>query len=248
MGHLKAPEHMGNGSIIRCIAIDDEPLALTVIESFCKRRGGIILSTYSEPCKGMEAIRIEKPQIVFLDMRMNSISGLDIARYLVGRCSVIFTTAYADFALDGFEMDAADFLHKPFSYERFCRAMEKAAKHFASLQGEPSDIILVKQEYKEVPVHTGDIIYIQAMGNYIRIFLTGGRCVISRTRLKNISDSLPQGMFIQTHRSYIVPAASVIRFSQSRLILSGDGKEISLPVGRAYRESLLKAVSHCTGH
>lgn len=236
---------MGN-TTIRCIAIDDEPLALTVIESFCNRRGGIVLSSYSEPCRGMEAIRREKPQIVFLDMRMNSISGLEIARYLVGRCAVIFTTAYADFALDGFELDAADFLHKPFSYERFCHAVDKAIQHFPASKDESSDIILVKQEYKEVPVHTGDIIYIQAMGNYIRIFLSGDRCVISRTSLKNISDSLPQGMFIQTHRSYIVPAASVTSFSQSRLILSGNGKEISLPVGRAYRESLLKAVGHYT--
>lgn len=246
MGYLKVQEEMEN-STIRCIAIDDEPLALSVIESFCKRRGGILLSAYSEPCKGLEAIYREKPQIVFLDMRMNSVSGLEIARNLVGTCAVVFTTAYADFALDGFELDAADFLHKPFSYERFCHAVEKAMQHLPALLDGQSDTILVRQEYKEVPVHTGEIIYIQAMGNYIRIFLSGDRCVISRTSLKNISDSLPQGMFIQTHRSYIVPVASVTSFSQSRLTISGNGKEISLPVGRAYRESLLKAVGHYTG-
>lgn len=226
--------------LIRCIAIDDEPPALTVIESFCRRRGGIELSTYSEPGTGIDAIRRLKPQIVFLDMRMNGISGLDIARYLVGKCSVIFTTAYEDFALSGFELDAADFLHKPFSYERFCHAVDKALVHVDRTMPQPPEMIMVKQEYKEIPVSPDRIAYVQAMGNYIRIFLDDGGCIVSRTSLKSILDILPADRFIRIHKSYIVPAAKVKGFTKGSLSVAFSGKTKDLPVGRAYREVLGK--------
>ena len=104
---------------ITCIAIDDEPMALLVIEQFCRRRGGLELTTFSEPRVGLEEIRRRKPDLVFLDIQMNSINGLQIADVLSHECCFIFTTAYAQYALDGFNLDAVDFLHKPFSYERF---------------------------------------------------------------------------------------------------------------------------------
>lgn len=113
---------------IKCIAIDDEPLALTIIAHFCQRTGKMDVSCYTDPEAGMEAIRKEQPELVFLDIEMNSISGLDIAKELPPECEFIFTTAYAQFALDGFNLDAADFLHKPFAYERFLKAVEKGLK------------------------------------------------------------------------------------------------------------------------
>ena len=111
-----------------CIAIDDEPLALLVITQFCERFGGLELTTFSEPLVGLEEIRRRKPDLVFLDIEMNSISGLDIARDLPKECCFIFTTAHAQYALNGFELDAVDFLHKPFAYERFEKAVEKAIR------------------------------------------------------------------------------------------------------------------------
>lgn len=113
---------------ITCIAIDDEPMALLVIEQFCRRRGGLELTTFSEPRVGLEEIRRRKPDLVFLDIQMNSINGLQIADVLPHECCFIFTTAYAQYALDGFNLDAVDFLHKPFSYERFETAVEKALR------------------------------------------------------------------------------------------------------------------------
>lgn len=104
---------------ISCIAIDDEPLALLVISRFCERRGDIDLKTFSEPRVGIEQIRLLKPDLVLLDIEMNSISGLDVAGALPCECCFIFTTAHAQYALDGFDLDAVDFLHKPFAYERF---------------------------------------------------------------------------------------------------------------------------------
>ena len=104
---------------LKCIAIDDEPMALLVIEQFCRRKGGLEITTFSEPHIGLEAICQSKPDLVFLDIQMSSISGLRIAEILPKECCFIFTTAYAEYALEGFNLDAVDFLHKPFAYGRF---------------------------------------------------------------------------------------------------------------------------------
>ena len=102
--------------ILRAIAIDDEPVALTIIEQFCKRAGDIAISVYSDPVLGTDAVMREHPDLVFLDIEMNGVSGIDIAKNLPEGTFLIFTTAYARFALDGFELNAVDFLHKPFSF------------------------------------------------------------------------------------------------------------------------------------
>ena len=118
---------------ISCIAIDDEPLALLVISRFCERRGDIDLKTFSEPRVGIEQIRLLKPDLVLLDIEMNSISGLDVAGALPCECCFIFTTAHAQYALDGFDLDAVDFLHKPFAYERFDQARRADASMHAAV-------------------------------------------------------------------------------------------------------------------
>lgn len=145
---------------ITCIAIDDEPMALLVIEQFCRRKGGLELTTFSEPRVGLEEIRRRKPDLVFLDIQMNSISGLEIANTLPGECCFIFTTAYAEYALDGFNLDAVDFLHKPFSYERFEVAVEKAMRRINARRPSASESLVVKQEYNNVSILLDDILYI----------------------------------------------------------------------------------------
>ena len=107
---------------LTCIAIDDEPIALLIISQFCERKGGLELTTFSEPLTGLREIARRKPDLVFLDIEMNSTNGLDIAHALPPESCLIFTTAHAQYALDGFDLDAVDFLHKPFAYERFEKA------------------------------------------------------------------------------------------------------------------------------
>ncbi|HJB73659.1 MAG TPA: response regulator, partial [Candidatus Barnesiella merdigallinarum] len=164
-----------------CIAIDDEPLALLVITQFCERFGGLELTTFSEPLVGLEEIRRCKPDLVFIDIEMNSISGLDIARDLPEECCFIFTTAHAQYALNGFELDAVDFLHKPFAYERFEKAVEKAIRRIETERDRTPDSIVVKQEYNNVTIPTNDILYIEAMENYTKIFRESGGYILSRT-------------------------------------------------------------------
>lgn len=224
---------------IKCIAIDDEPLALTIIAHFCQRTGKMDVSCYTDPEAGMEAIRKEQPELVFLDIEMNSISGLDIAKELPPECEFIFTTAYAQFALDGFNLDAADFLHKPFAYERFLKAVEKVFKRIEARQdANRKTSIIVKQEYNNVIIPVNDIIYIEAMENYTKIFRLSKPYVLSRTSLKVILDELPKKRFIRVHKSYIVSMEHIERFSHSQVTL--DCTTVEIPVGRTYANDFLQ--------
>lgn len=225
---------------ITCIAIDDEPMALLVIEQFCRRKGGLELTTFSEPRVGLEEIRRRKPDLVFLDIQMNSISGLEIADTLPGECCFIFTTAYAEYALDGFNLDAVDFLHKPFSYERFEVAVEKAMRRINARRPSASESLVVKQEYNNVSILLDDILYIEALGNYVKIVRVSGGHVLTRTNLKSIMDLLPVGRFLRIHRSYVVAVGAVVSFTRSKVLLKGHDE--GFPVGAQYASQVIEAL------
>lgn len=222
---------------LRCIAIDDEPMALLIIEQFCRRKGGIELTTFSEPTIGLEEIRMKEPDLVFLDIHMNSINGLEIADTLPEKCCFIFTTAYAQYALEGFNLDAVDFLHKPFSYERFEVAVEKAIRRIESKRHNNPEYLIVKQEYNNVSILLSDILYIEALGNYVKIFRKSGGHVLTRTNLKTITDLLPVHDFLRIHRSYVIPISSVVSFSRSKVEIEGNVGE--LPIGSQYVASVM---------
>lgn len=226
---------------LKCVAIDDEPMALLIIEQFCRRKGGIELKTFSEPKIGFEEIRRAKPELVFLDIQMNSINGLEIAGNLPEDCCFIFTTAYAQYALEGFNLDAVDFLHKPFSYERFDVAVEKAFRRIDSKRDTVPEFLVVKQEYNNVNVPLSDILYIEALGNYVKIFRKSGSHVLTRTNLKTITDMLPERDFLRIHRSYVIAVASVISFSRSKVEVKETGVE--LPIGAQYASKVLEILS-----
>lgn len=225
---------------ITCIAIDDEPMALLVIEQFCHRKGGMELTTFSEPRVGLEEIRRRKPDLVFLDIQMNSLNGLEIADRLPRECCFIFTTAYAEYALNGFDLDAVDFLHKPFSYERFEVAVEKALRRIHGRRPSVPESLVVKQEYNNVSIPLNDILYVEALGNYVKIVRASGGHVLTRTNLKAITDLLPADRFMRIHRSYVVPVASVVSFTRSKIVLKGS--EGSLPVGAQYVAQILETL------
>lgn len=225
---------------ITCIAIDDEPMALLVVEQFCRRKGGMELTTFSEPRVGLEEICRRKPDLVFLDIQMNSLNGLEIADRLPRECCFIFTTAYAEYALDGFDLDAVDFLHKPFSYERFEVAVEKALRRIHARRPSTSESLVVKQEYNNVSIPLSDILYVEALGNYVKIVRASGGHVLTRTNLKAITDLLPADDFLRIHRSYVVPVAAVVSFTRSRVMLKG--REEGLPVGTQYVTQVLEAL------
>ena len=230
---------------ISCIAIDDEPLALLVISRFCERKGGINLSTFNEPRIGLQEILRRKPDLVFLDIEMNSISGLDLAKSLPEGCCLIFTTAHAQYALDGFDLDAVDFLHKPFAYDRFERAVDKAIRYIEGRDSDSSkdDIpnnIVVKQEYNSISIPIDDIMYIEALGNYIKIFRVNGNNVLSHINMKTLQEMLPPNAFIRAHRSYMIPVNKIERFSKREIWLRGMKRPI--PIGRYYAQDVYNSL------
>ena len=186
---------------MKCIAIDDEPIALSIIRQYCERRGNITLETYSSPRLGMQRIKEWRPDIVFLDIEMNGTSGIELARELPPTCCLIFTTAYAHYALEGFEVNAVDFLHKPYFYDRFDRALQKAEKwlrmnDLLTVSESSSRQLLLKAEYKNVTVSIDTILYIESIDNYVKIHATDDTTLLSKITLRNIEEQLPPGEFI----------------------------------------------------
>ena len=227
--------------MIRCIAIDDEPIALSIVRQYCRRRGGIELETFSSPRQGMQRVHEWRPDIVFLDIEMNGTSGLALARELPASCCLIFTTAYAHYALDGFEANAVDFLHKPYFYDRFERALQKAEKwlrmhDLLAVADSSSRRLLLKADYKNVSVAVDTILYIESLDNYVRVHAADGATVASKIPLHTVEEQLPPGEFIRIHRSFVVPKNRVAKFSRTEVVLAGVGKR--LPVGKTYAEEV----------
>lgn len=225
---------------VRCVAIDDEPLALDVIAKFCERLGNVELLTFSDPAEGLEVIRRTRPDIAFLDIEMENVNGLTIASHLPEGTCFIFTTAYLNYALEGFNLDAVDYLHKPFSYARFETAFAKALRRVEYNRNTgPARSITVKQEYSNVTIPLDDILYIEAMEGYSKIFRVSDKCVLSRVILKNLCAQLPEKDFIRIHRSYVVPVAKIKAYTRQELTLSSG---TTLPIGRQYSADVIAAL------
>ncbi len=231
-----------NNNTIKCVAIDDEPLALEVIRKFCERIGGIDVQTFSDPAAGLDVIKREKPSIAFLDIEMENISGLTIASQLPPETCFIFTTAYLNYAMDGFELDAVDYLHKPFAFSRFQTAFAKAVRRIegASRPREDNRSLMVKQEYNTVNVPLRSILYIEAMEGYVKIYREDGICTVSRIILKNVGSQLPEEDFLRIHRSFIVSKSKIKSFNQQSVTLSSG---VTLPIGRQYVNDMMRMLN-----
>lgn len=231
-----------NNNTIKCVAIDDEPLALEVIRKFCERIGGIDVQTFSDPAAGLDVIKREKPLIAFLDIEMENISGLTIASQLPPETCFIFTTAYLNYAMDGFELDAVDYLHKPFAFSRFQTAFAKAVRRIegASRPREDNRSLMVKQEYNTVNVPLRSILYIEAMEGYVKIFREDGICTVSRIILKNVGSQLPEEDFLRIHRSFIVSKSKIKSFNRQSVTLSSG---VTLPIGRQYVNDMMRMLN-----
>ncbi|MDE6100226.1 MAG: LytTR family DNA-binding domain-containing protein [Paramuribaculum sp.] len=222
---------------ISCVAIDDEPLALAVIEKFCQRMGGVDLKTFSNPETGLEYIRSNNPCIAFLDVEMEGLNGIRIAQQLPEGTCFIFTTAYLQYTLDGYDLDAVDYLHKPFAYSRFQAAFSKAVRRIGRQPLKASgQTVVVKQDYYSISIPVDDILYVEAMEGYSKIFRVSGECVVTRMILKNLAEMLPDDTFLRIHRSFIISRTKIRNFNRQEIYLT-DGTAV--PVGRRYAASIV---------
>lgn len=222
--------------MIRCVAIDDEPIALNIISEHCRRYGGLELECFSSPVAGLKYVEEQRPDVLFLDIEMPRHNGMEIARSLSPSICVIFTSAYAQYALDGFNVNAVDFLHKPIFYPRFQQAMDKALKWFdldRHTKAETAGLTL-RSEHRDVFVPYSEIVFVEALENYAKIHRKTKPTLLSQITMKELEQQLPKDIFMRVHRSYIVSLAMVTKYVNRNVHLA-DADEL-IPVGRKYHE------------
>jgi len=221
---------------IRCIAIDDEPLSLDLTRAFLSRFPSLVLlQTFSDALSGAEYIRNNPVDLLFLDINMPDITGIDLVRSLPKRPMIIFVTAYRKFAVEGFELDAVDYLVKPFTFERFEKAIRKAIHRFETEATKPNDdALFVRSEYQVLRIPLEEIEYIESVEDYVKIHRTGDRPIMSLMTMKSVLSKLPADRFKRIHRSYIIPISKIRSVVNRKVKLD----IIELPIGYSYLQEV----------
>lgn len=224
---------------MKAIAIDDEPIALDIIRSHASKVPFLELTeTFTDAFKALEYLQKEAVDLIFLDIKMPDISGIDFYNSLSKRPLLIFTTAYSEHAVTSFEMDAVDYLLKPFSLARFIKGCNKAYELYkARTNSENSDHLYVKTGYEQVKVLYDDILYLEAAGNYVT-FVLKDKTLLSRSTIAEAHNMLPAGKFVRVHRSYIVSINKIDKVERNQLTISRR----TVPVSEAYNQDLLAAL------
>ena len=230
--------------MIKAIALDDEPLALKIIETFCADIDFMELEkTFSKPNEALKHINKFPVDLIFLDIQMPSINGIDFYKSLDKNVMVIFTTAFPEYAVDGFELNAVDYLMKPFSFERFTQSVNKAKEYFnflnSSSAGTAQNHFFIRADYKLIKVMYEDIVYIEGLNDYVKIFLLNQKPIIARMTMKNMLDRLPQDSFIRVHRSYIVSKNKITSLKNKNLFINFNDEMIEISIGKSlYRHNI----------
>lgn len=229
--------------MIKAIAIDDEPPALKVIETYCEAVEGVSLQrTFTRPSEAERYISKYPVDLIFLDINMPSINGIDFYKNIGRKVMVIFTTAHAEFAVEGFNINALDFLLKPIRKERFEQAVQKAAEHFDLQQKstDPSDaFLLIRADYSLHRIKVEDILLIEGLDDYLKIHLPEQKVVVTRMTMKNMMSELAHSDFVRVHKSFIVPMKKIEKV-RNRIIFIGNRE---VPIGNSYEEEFMKVLS-----
>jgi len=224
---------------MNCIAIDDEPKALEVIERYCRKSDLIDLkTTFREPVKAIEFLNREKIDLIFLDINMPDINGMQLIQTLATKPMVIFTTAYSNYAVESYNLNAVDYLLKPITFERFLAAVNKASNAL-SLQNKPSakedepGTVFIKSGPHTYQVKVADILYLEKDGNYITVHLKDKQILI-RENMGDIFDMVPATEFVRVHKSFVVAVKHISMIEVHQLSING----VKIPIGSTYRDLL----------
>lgn len=225
--------------MIKAIAVDDEPLALELIETYCKRFDFIRLEKgFSKTAAALLYLDKNPVDLLFLDINMPAISGVDFYKSLQHKPMLIFTTSYSEYALESYDLNAIDYLLKPFTLSRFEKAVSKANEmyklvHHATVS-EQSKYLMLKADYGVVKVVLPDILFIEGLDNYLKIHLQNQSPVIVRLTLKALMEKLNDKQFIRVHRSYIVPLSRIESIKQKIISIAGE----EIPIGKNYEDDI----------
>lgn len=223
--------------MIKALAIDDEPLALNVIEAFCAQLDYIDLQkTFTKPNEALKHLNKYPVDLLFLDIHMPSLTGIDFYKNIEQNTLVIFCTAHGQYAVEGFNLNALDYLLKPFTFERFKQATDKARDYFASSNNQKAQHIFVRADYSLQKIMLDDIMCIEALDDYLKIYINNQKTIVARMTMKAMLEKLPSTEFMRVHRSFIVPIKKVESL-RNKMLQLGDKK---IPVGNSYEEDVLK--------
>lgn len=223
--------------MIKALAIDDEPLALSVIESFCSQLDYIDLQkTFTKPNEALKHLKKFPVDLLFLDIHMPSLTGIDFYKQIEQNTMVIFCTAHSQYAIEGFNLNALDYLLKPFTFERFQQATEKAKDYFSQRDNQKTPHLFIRADYSLQKVNLEDILYIEALDDYLKIYLHQQKTIVARMTMKSLLEKLPQSDFIRVHRSFIVPIKKVESIRNKTIYLLDK----SIPIGNSYDEQVQK--------
>jgi two-component system, LytTR family, response regulator LytT len=224
---------------IKCVVIDDEPLALKVLEDYIQKTPFLELEgKFTNSVKALNYLSEHDIDLLFLDIQMPDLSGLEIVSRLKTKPLLIFTTAYSEYAMDGFKADAIDYLLKPIDYPDFIKAVNKAKDWIYAARGKNiniqanKDFLFIKSEYKIIRINFNEIKYIQGMSEYVRIYLTTINPIMSLLSLKHLETQLPEEMFMRVHKSYIVNLQKINIIERFEIIYD-DGTKI--PISQQYK-------------
>jgi len=225
---------------LKTIAIDDEPLALRLVSEYISKTPFLeLVGSFDNPLDAIDFLSSQSVDLIFVDIQMPDLTGIEFARSLENAPKIIFTTAYEKYALDGFKLNAIDYLLKPFSYEEFLKAAQKARKQLEleantlPLIEANNQFLFLKSEYKIRRINFNDILYIEGLKDYIKVYTTGeDKPVLSLNSMKSLEEKLPEGQFMRVHRSFIVNLSKISIIERSRIIF---GKTY-IPVSDQYKD------------
>ena len=220
---------------LKCIDIDDEPLALKLMREYVMRTPSLqMVHTFDDAITGAEFLKKSPVDILFIDINMPDITGIDLVRSLERKPIVIFTTAYKNFAYEGFELEALDYLLKPIDFNRFTKAVEKAIAYHqyknTPVTQQSDESLYVYSEYKMVKISLKDIEYIESMEDYIKIHIRNAKAILTLMPLKTVLEKLPADKFKRIHRSYIIPVNKIMSIKGRKVQLAN----VELPVSERY--------------
>jgi two-component system LytT family response regulator len=227
---------------IKCLVVDDEPLAIRLIEKHIAKIDNLeVVATCNTALKAFEILNLQNIDLMFLDIKMPNITGIEFLKNLKNPPKTILTTAYRDYALEGYDLGVVDYLLKPITFERFFKAVDKflsintANIEVKTKESVPDEFILVKSGIKNYKINTNDIIYIESLKDYIKINTTGDKNITSKYKIGDIQQELNQDNFLRIHRSFIINTSKITAFTLNEIEVGG----IEIPIGASYKEDVL---------
>jgi DNA-binding LytR/AlgR family response regulator len=220
--------------MIKAIAVDDEPPALEILENYCRRREKVeLMKTFTSTSRALEYLEQFSADLIFLDINMPSISGLEFAKRIPQQSMVIFTTSYTEYAVESYSLNAVDYLLKPYTFARFQQAIEKAEAVQRFQQNERQQYLILRVDYSLIRIAMPDILFIEGLDNYLKVHVRNQSPIVVRMTMKALQEKLPDNEFVRVHRSYIVAIAKISSI-RNKMIFIGEEE---IPLGTSHEKT-----------